>query len=353
MLLDYLVATSLLLVTDIEEYMHRPGQDISAAKSAMEAFLPPSLRDKRKGRGSYVSTESRSPADSSENVSSSNLADDTRSINSEVPSTPSSTISQFHPYSFSHLAVLDPDVPPVPEVPPEHLAYVPPIPPRSATVSSTSTLGRTPTVRRRLPQPPGQATPLTPSRAEHFWGPPSTQSTPNLTLPADSPDSSTSAPPFHPVSPQRSQHLRQMNEFPQSSMSINRRQLPPQRQPPQWPIPIPPKLRDDMARSIPPSAAPSDGMLSSTSEISGQMGDSGSSIHEGGSVGGVGDGEPQEFRRRYSDIDNQSMIPPSAYELPPPAYDAIDFSMSRPPVLGGEGYQAFSLNSRLHPEQIS
>lgn len=349
MLLDYLVATSLLLVTDIEEYLHRPGQEISAAKSAMEAFLPPSLRNKRNGRGSYVSTESRSPTNSNENVSSANtLADDTRSINSEVPSTPSSTISQYHPYSFSNWAVLDPDAPPVPEIPPEHLASVPPIP-RSATVPSMLTLGRIPTVRRRLPLPPGQATPMTPSRAEHFWGPSSTQSTVDLHLPADSPDSSMSTPPPLPTSSQNPQHLRQTSEFSRSSMTINRR-IPPQRQPPQLPIPIPPKLRDDM-RSMPSSTAPSDGMLSSTSDISGHAGDSGSSIHEGSSAGGMGSGQPQEFRRRFSDIDSQS-IRASAYELPPPAYDAIDFSLPRPPV-PGEGYQSFSLNSRLPPEQIS
>ena len=349
--LDYLVTTALLLVTDIEEYLQRPGQDIGASRSAMEPFLPSSLRNNRNGRGSYISTESRSPAGSNENVSSSNtLTDDARSINSEVPSTPCSTISPYHPYSFSHFSTLDPDVPPVPEIPPEHLASVPPVPSHSVV---QSTLGRIPTVRRRLPQPPGQMTPLTPVRAQQLWGLSSAHSTPNLASSVDSPDSSMSAPLLLATPPQHSQHPRQTSEFSRSSMSINRRHLPPQRQPPQLPIPIPPKLRDDLARSIPPSATPSDGMLSSTSEISGQAGDTDSSIHEDGSVEGVGNGQPQEFLRRFSDMGDQSMIRASAYELPPPAYDAIDFSLPRSPVLDGEGYQSFSLNSRLPPEQIS
>ena len=351
-LLDYLVTTALLLVTDIEEYLQRPGQDTGASRSAMEPFLPASLRNNRNGRGSYISTESRSPTGSNENVSSSNtLTDDARSINSEVPSTPCSTISPYHPYSFSHFSTLDPDVPPVPEIPPEHLASVPPVPTRSAV--HPSTLGRIPTVRRRLPQPPGQTTPMTPARAEQLWGLSSAHSTPNLTSPTDSQDSSMSTPLLLTSSPQHSQHLRQTSEFSRSSMSINGRQLPPQRQPPQLPIPMPPKLREDLARSMPLSAAPSDGMLSSTSEISGQAGDTDSSIHEDGSVEGVGNGQPQEFLRRYSDMGNQQIIRTSAYELPPPAYDAIDFSIPRPPVLGEEGYQSFSLNSRLPPEQIS
>ncbi|KAF9650865.1 hypothetical protein BDM02DRAFT_3185022 [Thelephora ganbajun] len=356
-LLDYLIATSLLLVTDIEEYLHRPHQDVGAARSAMEAFLPPALRNKKNGRGSYVSTESRSPTNSNENISSSNnnsiLTDDARSINSEVPSTPSSTISQYHPYSFFYLAALDPDVPPVPEVPPEHQASVPPIPPRSSPLPPLPTLGRIPTVRRRLPQPPGQATPVTPATTEQLWSFPNVHLTPDLTLPADSPDSSMSTHPAPQTPPQHQQHLRQASELSLSPMSINRRQLPPQRRPPQLPIPIPPKLRDVLARSIPSSAAPSDGMLSSTSEIPGQTGEPDSSIHEDGSARGVGNGQPQEFHRRFSDMDHRSTMRTSAYELPPPAYDAIDFSLPRPPVLGGEGYQSFSVNSRLPPEQIS
>jgi len=360
-LLDYLIATSLLLVTDIEEYLHRPVQDVGAARSAMEAFLPSALKTKRNGRGSYGSTESRSPANSNENVSSSNhdsvQADDTRSIVSEAPSTPSSAISQYHPYSFSHLAALDTDVPPVPEVPLEHQAYVSPILPRSSTLPPLPTVGRTPTIRRRLPQPPGQTTPITPTRTEQLWGLPSTRSTPNLTLPAGSPDSSVSSPPPLPIPPQCPQHQqypRQTSELSRSSISISRRQLPPQRQPPQLPIPIPPKLRDDLARSLPPSTVSSDVMLSSTTETSERAGGPGSSIHEGdGGPEGVGNDQPQEFHRRFNDMDNRSTMRASAYELPPPAYDAIDFSLPRAPVLGGEGYQSFSVNSRLPPEQIS
>ena len=360
-LLDYLIATSLLLVTDIEEYLHRPNQDVGAARSAMELFLPSALRNKRSGRGSYVSTESHSPANSNENVSSSNhnssLADDTRSIGSESPSTPSSAISQSHPYSFFHLAALDPDVPPVPEVPLEHQAYVPPILPRSSMLPPLPTVGRIPTIRRRLPQPPGQTTPITPTRTEQPWGLPSTRSAPDLMLPAGSHDSSLGTPPplpTPPQHPQHQQHPRQTSALSRSSVSISRRQLPPQRQPPQLPIPIPPKLRDDLARSIPPSTTSSDGMLSSTSENLEQAGGPGSSIHEGdGGPVGVGSGQPQEFHRRFSDMDNQSTMRASTYELPPPAYDAIDFSLPRAPVLGGEGYQSFSVNSRLPPEQIS
>jgi hypothetical protein len=95
-------------------------------------------------------------------------------------------------------------------------------------------------------------------------------------------------------------------------------------------------------------------MLSSTSETSGRAGEPDSSIHEGGgSTGDVGSGHPQEFHRRFGDMDNPSTMRASVYELPPPAYDAIDFSLPRPPTLGGEGYQSFSVNSRLPPEQIS
>ena len=356
-LLDYLIVTSLILVTDIEEYLHRPGQDVGAAKSAMEAFLPPALRNKRNGRGSSASTDSRSPTNSSENVSGSNLhsflTDDARSIDSEVPSTPSSTISQYHPYSFFRLAAPDPDVPPVPEVPPEHQASVPPVPPRSSTLPPLPTLGRTPTIRRRLPQPPGQATPITPAQTEQLWGLPGAQSTPDLRLPADSPNSSISVPSPLPATPQHQQHLRQGSDHSRSSISSGRRQLPPQRQPPQLPIPLPPKLRDDLARSIPPPTAPSDGMFSAN-ETSREAGEPGSSIHEGGGgAGGVGSGQPQGFLRRFSGIDDPSTMRTSLYELPPPAYDAIDFSLPRPPALGGEGYQSFSVNSRLPPEQIS
>ena len=354
LLLDYLVATSLLLATDIEEYLHRPVQDVSAAKSAMDAFLPPVLRNNR--RGSCVCPKSHSPAHSNENVSSSNhtssLIDDTRSFTPEVPSTPSSTISQSHPYSFFHLAALDADVPPVPEVPPEHQAYVPPILPRSSTLPQPPTLGRIPTVRR-LPQPPGRVTPITPARTEQPWSFPSAHSTPNLALFTDSPDSSISIPPPLPTPPRHPQHQRQTSEFSRSSMSINRRQLPPQRQPPQLPIPIPPKLIDDLTKSLPPSVTPSDVTLSSTSEIPGQADDSGSSIHEGGSVGGLGGGQPQDYHRRFSGMDNPSVMRAPVYELPPPAYDAIDFSLPRSTVHGGEGYQSFSVNSRLPPEQIS
>jgi len=354
-LLDYLVATSLILVTDIEEYLHRPGKDVGEARSAMEAFLPPSLRKKRNGRGSSASTESRSPANSTENISisnaGSNLTDDARSITSEMPSTPTSTISQYHPYSCFYVAAPDPEVPPVPEVPPEHQSSVPPVPPtppRSSTLPPLPTVGRNPTVRRRLPQPPGQATPITPARTEHLWGLSRANSTPDLTLPTDSPDSSISIPPI----PAHQQHQRQMSEFSRPSATINRRQLPPQRQPPQLPMPLPPKLIDDLTRSIPPSAASSDGVYSSTNEHSGDAGQPGSSIREGdGSAGGGG--QPQEFHRRFSDTDNPSLIRASVYDLPPPAYDAIDFSLPRPPALGGEGYQSFSVNSRLPPEQIS
>ena len=342
----------------MEEFLNRPGQDVGAARSAMEAFLPSalSLRCRRSGRGSYTSVESPSPAGSSENISSLNnhhLADDARSFTSEMPSTPSSAISQYHPYSFFHSA-LDPDVPPVPEVPPEHQASVPPILPRSTTLPPLPSLGRTHTVRRRLPQPPGQATPITPAQTEQLWGFPGARSTPDLTLSTDSPDSSIGTPPPLPTSSQHSQHMRQTSEFSRTSMSLNRRQLPPQRQPPQLPIPIPPKLRDDLARSMPLPTASPDGTLSSASETSGQTGDPGSSLHEvGGNVGDMGNNQTQEFRRRFSDMDNQSIVRSSAYELPPPAYDAIDFSLPRPPVIGGEGYQSFSVNSMLPPEQIS
>lgn len=359
--LDYLVITSLLLVTDIEEYLHRPQQDVGAARSAMEPFLPPLLRNRGSGRGSYASTDSRSPENSSENVSSSNinstLADDARSLNSEVPSTPSSTISQHHPYSFFYLAALDPDVPPVPEVPQEHQASVAPVPPRASTLPPLPILGRIPTVRRRLPQPPGHVTPITPARTEHFWSLPGAQSTPDLMLRVDSLDSSTGIPPPLPTTPQQSRfqhHSRQTSDISRSSMPINRRQLPPQRQPPQLPIPIAPKLRDDLVRAVPPPAASSDGTLSSASETSGQVDEPGSSFHEGGgSAGGVGGGHPQEFHRRFSEPDSHSTMRASVYELPPPAYDAIDFSLPRPPVLGPGAYQSFSVNSRLPPEQIS
>lgn len=357
--LDYLLTTSLLLVTDMTQYLDRRQRDVDGARSAMEAFLPPVLKDRGNGRGSYASSDSRSPGNSSENVSLSNnisgWTDDARSVNSEVPSTPSSAISQYHPYSFFHLAALDPDVPPVPEVPPEHQASVPSIPPRSSTLPHLPSLGRLPTIRRRLPQPPGHSTPMTPARTEQFWSLPSAHSTPNLTLHADSPDSSLNPPPPLPGPPQHSryQHLRQTSETSRSSISTSRRQLPPQRQPPQLPIPIPPKLKDDLARSMSPSLAPSETMLSSTSETPGPAGETDASIHEGGgSAGGVGGGQLQEFHRRFSEPDNRSTMRASVYELPPPAYDAIDFSLPRPPVLGAGGYQTFSVNSRL-PEQIS
>ena len=360
--LDYLVATSLLLVTDMEEYLRRPRQDPDAAKSAVETSPPHLLRSGGNGRGSYASSDSRSPGNSSENVSSSNnissLTDDARSVNSEVPSTPSSTISQYHPYSYFYLAAaLDPDVPPVPEVPQEHQASVPPIPARSSTLPPLPSLGRLPTIRRRLPQPPGHTTPITPARTEQLWGLPSTHSTPNLALHIDPPDSSMSPPPPLPTPTQNhsryQQHVRQTSETSRSSILINRRQLPPQRQPPQLPMPITPKLRDDLARTISPSATPSDGMLSTTGETPGPAGESGPSIHEGGGgAGGVGGGQPQEFHRRFSEPDNRSTMRASVYELPPPAYDAIDFSLPRPPALGAGGYQTFSVNSRL-PEQIS
>ena len=354
--LDYLVTTSLLLVTDMEEYLRRPQRDVGTARSATEIFSPRVLRHGGSGRGSYASSDSRSPGNSSENVSSANnisgLTDDARSVSSEVPSTPSSTISQHHPYSYFHLATLDPDVPPVPEVPLEHQASVPPIPPRSSTLPPLPSLGRLPTIRRRLPQPPGHATPTTPARTEQFWGLPSTHSTPNLLLYADSPDSSLNPPPPVPPPPQHSryqQHLRQTSEVSRSSISVNRRQLPPQRQPPQLPMPMPPKFIDDLARSMSPPVTPSDGMLSSTSETSIQLSESGSTIHGGGGAGG---GQPQEFHRRFSEPDNRSSMRASVYELPPPAYDAIDFSLPRPQVLGAGRYQTFSVNSRL-PEQIS
>ena len=153
----------------------------------------------------------------------SGLTDDARSFNSEVPSTPSSTISQYHPYSFFHLAALDPDVPPVPEVPQEHQASVPPIHPRSSTLPPLPSLGRLPTIRRRLPQPPGHTTPIMPARPEPFWGLPVAHSTPNLSLHADSPDSSVNHPPPLPMPPPHSrhqQHLRQMSETLRSSISI-------------------------------------------------------------------------------------------------------------------------------------
>lgn len=325
----------------------------------MEAFLPPALKNRGDGRGSFVSTDSRSPGGSSENVSSTNanfnLTDDALSVSSEVPSTPSSTISQYHPYSslFHHLAALDTDVPPVPEVPQEHQASVPPIPPRSSTLPPLPTLGRIPTVRRRLPMPPGHATPTTPSRPEQLWSLPAAHSTPDLSLSSDSPDSSMWIPPPLPTPSQHhryQQHSRQTSEVSRSSISISRRQLPPQRQPPQLPIPIPPKLRSDLERRMSPSTASPDVISpSTTSEASGQADESGSSIREGGGVRG---GQPQEFHRRFSEPDNHSTVRASVYELPPPAYDAIDFSLPRPPALGSGGYQCLSVDSRLPPEQI-
>jgi hypothetical protein len=248
-LLDYLVATSLLLVTDIEEYLHRPGQDVGAARSAMEAFLPPALRNRRNGRGSYVSTESRSPANSNENVSTSNTTilawqmihgvSVRKCLRRHLRRYLSTTLILS---SIWRLWIL---------------MYrlcrkfhrninLPFLPSPSSTLPPLPTLGRTPTIRRRLPQPPGQATPITPARTEQLWGLSSAHPTPDLTLPTDSPDSSMSTPPPLPSSPTTVPAPTTNERVLASSMSINRRQLPPQRQPPQLPIPIPPKLKDDL-----------------------------------------------------------------------------------------------------------
>ena len=83
-----------------------------------------------------------------------------------------------------------------------------------------------------------------------------------------------------PTPPQRSRHLRWTGKLSWSSASVNWRQPPPQRQPPQLLVPIPPKLIDDIARSISPSATSSDGILSSTGDASGQASDPSTSIHD-------------------------------------------------------------------------
>lgn len=134
-LMDYLVATSLILVTDIEEWMHRPEEDVEAARTAMEAFLPDSMRNWRKYRSSYVSSShSHSPSDSILHIPGTNTGwgDDSRSMISDTGTTPSPATST-HPYSFWQMN--SSNIPPVPQVPAEHQSALSPLS-RSATLGS-------------------------------------------------------------------------------------------------------------------------------------------------------------------------------------------------------------------------
>lgn len=312
-LMDYLVTTSLILVTDIEEWMHRPVEDVDAARSAMDAFLPESMRNWRKSRASYVpSSHSHSPSDPVTPGGNSLWGDDARSFISESAATPSSTTS--HPYSaFWH----NPEpVPPVPQVPPELQSSTPPL-------SRSTTLGR-----RRLPLPPGQLTPSPQARPDQPWlnNRPQSSSEPSTSgssemgsatfqLQLVSPASTT--PPLH--------------EFSRSSGSINRRQLPQQRPAPQHSVPLPPKLRDEYRGEYPPQP-----LNSIPSQDEAEPGSSGRHDADG-------DDHVQE-QERALDPENRQGERDTLYELPPPAYDAIDFSMPRPPLPGlPPNFQSFSI----------
>jgi hypothetical protein len=101
-----------------------------------------------------------------------------------------------------------------------------------------------------------------------------------------------------------------------------------------WKLDLDKILQVFNARSVVPVGTSAKRSLSGSRHV----GDSGSSIHEGDNAEGAGDDQLQEFRRRFSDIDDQSAVRASSYELPPPAYGAIDFSLPRSPVHDGEGY---------------
>jgi hypothetical protein len=293
-LMDYLVTTSLILVTDIEEWMHRPVDDVEAARSTMESFLPESMRNWRKNRTS--SLISSSPSSSVHNLPA-KWPDDGRGTVSELGTISTPSPSTPHPYSISHVSNQD-DIPPVPEIPVEHHTSIAPL-------TRSITLGR----RRELPKPPGQL--MQGPRSDQPWlhdrphSEPSTSGSSELesTLQLVSPP--TTPPPLD------------------SSGSINRRPLPIQRPPPQLPVPLPPKLMNELHRSR--VTANMRNSISSIDEYPiEEAGPSSQPEHE--------EGQEQGSTHDVTAFNNIPGVRDSFYELPPPAYDAIDFSMPRPPL---------------------
>lgn len=307
--------------------MHRPEDDVEAARAAMEAFLPDSMRNWRKHRSSYVSSShSHSPSDSMNHIP--NTAwDDSRSMISETGTTPSPAASS-HPYSFWHMSTSN--IPPVPQVPAEHQNALSPL-------SRSATLG---TRRRQLPLPPGQLTPSPPQpRIDQPW----LQDRPNST---SEPSTSTSGSSemgsnlqLRLVSPLSTTPPPAASEFStRSSGSINRRQLPQQRPPPQLPVPLAPKLMVEYFTS-PSQALPSH--EDSHTEGGSSRIDLDESMEE--------DPAPEVIAE--SSFDARPRIRDTIYELPPPAYDAIDFSMPRPPLPDlPPNFESYSLSHRASPQ---
>jgi len=313
--------------------LHRPVDDVEAARSAMETFLPPTMRDWRKNRTSYLSgsSGSHSPNSSLNNITASNyaLGDDSRSINSEAPTTPSS--ASVHPYALFNSSDRD-IIPPVPEVPIEHQSSVSPL-------TRSSTLGTQ--RRRKLPLPPGPYTPNQP-RPDQPWlqnrpqsaSEPSTSGSSELgstTLQLQLVSPSTTPPPSEPS---------------RSSGSINRRALPQQRPPPQLPVPLPPKLMNELNNTREVSQTPNSSMDASSTEGESSTISYLETEHD----------QTQEPSQDISSItlNNTPGARETIYELPPPAYDAIDFSLPRQPVPDlPPSFQSFSLPHPEPPPEIT
>lgn len=127
---------------------------------------------------------------------------------------------------------------------------------------------------------------------------------------------------------------------PRSSGSINRRQLPQQRAPPHLPVPLVPKLMGEYFTS--PQVMPSQE----------------ESPTEGGPSRAEGDDYMQEEHNvapeqiaEETSYDQRPRARDTIYELPPPAYDAIDFSMPRPPLTDlPPNFQSFSISHQPSPQ---
>jgi len=114
--------------------------------------------------------------------------------------------------------------------------------------------------------------------------------------------------------------------------------LPQQRPAPQLPVPLPPKLRDEYQNGYstpqPLNSIPSQDEAEPGSSA---LRDTDADDHA----------QEQEHPIEVSSFESGRGVRDTIYELPPPAYDAIDFSMPRPALPGlPPNFQSFSISAQ-------
>ncbi|PCH36071.1 hypothetical protein WOLCODRAFT_140209 [Wolfiporia cocos MD-104 SS10] len=400
LLLDYLVATSLLLTTTTQEWLDRagdqriPGSSSRTVQKWLAVIHPPTLApgdegdEKRKEEQPERTADSEpiSPAtqfsgssggsstlwDTHTTASSSNSGSGTGSERGFAPLTPATTVStQSSSAFFGRQDCYDDPPPPLPEPPqlsrfrianPEpspdyyaststdgdypHLASYPGSPPQSATTvaslvprASSSDLASTRRIRQ-LPTPPVQ------QDAQRYAPPPEKAQAAELSRVMTSPASSSySSYPNPPPTPGFSDSFSHRAAARMSVRSL--RSIPPAPPPPQnaLPLPLPPKLQSEYDRGEGSGHHRSHSMNEGHSRDASALahGMAGLSVnseanpplsppppfpaeHARPSSSGTVHLDAGRVRASFAHADRGAETD-SVYEMPPPAYDAIDFSL--------------------------